>query len=264
MSQLSDLQAKLPSLTKGQVFWLSKVVDNYARPYRARLLATTLLNEAMLQDFGDALRTHQGFSQEPCSKDKFEYILQQVCESNGVPAQLASKGNPGHDITINHVPFSLKSQADSGIKPDRIWISKFHELGKGDWSDQPGQLKGLLAQFLAHLTHYERIFTLRCLRRAPDWHYQLVEIPKTLLAKAATGTLEMRLNSTQMPKPGYCHVEECGIRLFSLYFDGGTERKLQVKDLLVTACIVHAEWQFTAPAITQAVSAPGPSAAGPS
>ena len=34
---------------------------------------------------------------------------------------------------------------------------------------------------------------------------------------------------------------------FALYFDGGTERKLQVKDLQKSLCIVHGEWDFYHP-----------------
>lgn len=249
-AQLERIQQLLPKLTKGQLFWLDKVIQNYAHRYSSRLLATTFFSESMLQDFGDALRTHHAFSQEPLSKDKFEYALEQTCMLNGVPAGLAKKGNPGHDITINKVAVSLKTQANVGIKRSHIWISKFHELGKGEWSDKPEQLDGLRKQFLAHLTHYERIFTLRCLERGPDWEYELVEIPKVILALAETGTLEMMTGSKQMPKPGYCYVDLKGQRIFSLYFDGGGERKLQVKDLAVSVCQVHAQWKFHSPKLT--------------
>ena len=58
----------------------------------------------------------------------------------------------------------------------------------------------------------------------------------------------MRHESRQTPKPGYCDVrDEAGALLFRLYFDGGTERKLQVKDLVKSTCLVHGEWEFTAP-----------------
>ena len=78
----------------------------------------------------------------------------------------------------------------------------------------------------------------------PDYLYELIEIPKTLLAKAATGRLEMKSTSTQSPKPGYCYVEENGKPLFSLYFDGSGERKLQIKGLQKSRCQVHASWKF--------------------
>jgi hypothetical protein len=43
------------------------------------------------------------------------------------------------------------------------------------------------------------------------------------------------------------HVEKAGELLFSLYFDGGGERKLQIKSLKKGLCKVHATWQFDPP-----------------
>lgn len=55
----------------------------------------------------------------------------------------------------------------------------------------------------------------------------------------------MMHESKQRPKPGYCTVvDKEGVVLFRLYFDGGTERKLQIKDLRKDRCIVHATWKF--------------------
>lgn len=93
---------------------------------------------------------------------------------------------------------------------------------------------------------YERILSLRTLNKAPSWKYELVEIPKELLQSAVNGELEMKLQSRQFPKPGYCYVRnEDGEDIFQLYFDGGSERKLQVKNLLKKYCSVHATWEFT-------------------
>ncbi|HEY8746494.1 MAG TPA: hypothetical protein VIM11_00870 [Tepidisphaeraceae bacterium] len=45
--------------------------------------------------------------------------------------------------------------------------------------------------------------------------------------------------------PAYCDVnDDAGVLLYQLYFDGGSERKLQVKSLLKSLCIVHATWYF--------------------
>ena len=173
--------------------------------------------------------------------------MEKVVNFDQKRAQLSPKGNPGHDITIDGVRVSLKTQANKSIKKDKIWISKFMELGKGDWGDNPDDLLTLRDMFFAHMESYERIFTLRALRKAPDWIYELVEIPKDLLATANTGRLEMKIKSKQNPKPGYCYVERNGIKLFQLYFDGGSERKLQVKNLLKGECIVHARWAFSIP-----------------
>lgn len=246
--RIKALIKAIPRLTDGQIRWVGSVVSQFQRPHTFRCLQNSdLINDAMLQDFGDALRIHHCFSKEPFSKDKFEYVLEQVLKFNGIPAKRAPKGNPGHDITINNQCFSLKTQADKNIKEHELHISKFHELGKGAWSDKKDDLKGLRQQFFNHMTSYERILSLRRISKPPrDWHYELVEIPKSLLKEAKKGLFEMKHKSTQMPKPGYCRVfDPHGRKKFELYFDGGGERKLQIKHLDKSLCTVHAEWTFS-------------------
>jgi hypothetical protein len=214
-----------------------------------------LIDDTILHDFGDALRMNHCFSQEPFSKDKFEYVLEQVLIVNGINAKRAPKGNPGHDMTITGQRYSLKTQADKSIKIDEVHISKFHELGKGQWSDKIEDLHGLRQQFFDHMKSYERILSLRALSKPPgNWHYELVEIPKRLLMEAKNGRFEMMFKSKQMPKPGYCRVYDNAYKdllgnptkkKFELYFDGGTERKLQIKHLDKSLCMVHADWIFS-------------------
>jgi type II restriction enzyme len=245
---IEELVKKLPKLTEGQIYWLLRVTSVFEAPFAFKVISSDIFDKTTLENFGDALRIHHSFSGEAFTKDKFEYVLEKVLKMSGRNAALASRGNPGHDITIDGKAVSLKTQADGGIREDRIWISKFMELGKGLWTDKPEQLTGLRNMFLAHLDQYDRILTLRALSRGPNWVYELVEIPKSLMKLASAGTLEMRLDSRQMPKPGYCRVmSERGEEIFQLYFDGGTERKLQVKNLLKSHCIVHGTWEFTIP-----------------
>jgi Type II site-specific deoxyribonuclease len=92
----------------------------------------------------------------------------------------------------------------------------------------------------------DRIFTLRCLSISPtDQYYEFVEIPKLLMLKARDCELEVKYDSTQNPKPGYGHVYgENRELLYDLYFDGGTERKLQIKALSKASCKVHGIWRF--------------------
>ncbi len=99
--------------------------------------------------------------------------------------------------------------------------------------------------FLEHLKESEKIITLRCLEKDPIWKYELIEIPKGVLERAADGELKMMMESKQMPKPGYCTVKSLdGSTDFQLYFDGGGERKLQVKALKKNLCRVVAVWAF--------------------
>ena len=112
----------------------------------------------------------------------------------------------------------------------------------------PADFEGLRRQFLSHMESYEKILSLRAIRKSPNWKYELVEIPLTVLKLANGGELEMKLNSQQFPKPGYCYVrDELGEIIFNVYFDGGGERKLQIKSLRKKHCKVHAEWEFLIP-----------------
>ena len=249
--RLERLSGILSVLTANQLFWLEKVINIFHLPTQHECFNSDLFNSSTLDGFGDALRIHHAFSIEPFSKDKFEYVLEQVLKSREIEASLAVRGNRGHDITINRERFSLKTQADKNIKLNEIWISKFMELGQGQWGDVPSDLKGLRTAFLKHLAQYDRILSLRALSKAPDWHYELVEIPKALFEAAKTGELKMMTDSRQFPKPGYCFVRDpkTNALLYKLYFDGGGERKLQVKNLRKNLCHVHASWKFSIPKI---------------
>lgn len=245
--RIRDLIERIPILTEGQIFWLNRVIRIFDSPYRFKNFDSDLFDDLTIENFGDALRIHHSFSAEPFSKDKFEYVLEKVLVLSGHVASLAPKGQRGHDITIDGVRVSLKTQADSSIQEDKIWISKFMELGKGNWGDNPQDLEYLRDSFLQHLTKYDRIFTLRALKRAPEWFYELIEIPMSLMKAAKKGVFEMKLDSRQFPKPGYCYVRPEGKLAYQLYFDGGGERKLQIKNIKKIYCKVHATWRFTIP-----------------
>jgi len=245
-ARIRHLIGQLNRLTDRQIFWVESIVQRMIAPKQYKLEDSDLFDMCMLEAFGDALLIHHCFSTEAFSKDKFEYVLEAVSNLCGKPAQIAPKGTPGHDITIAAQRFSLKTEAAKSIREDELHISKFMELGKGEWADDPKHLDGLRRQFLDHLDSYDRILSLRTLSKAPlNWRYELAEISKPLLGSAENGELEMKSNSTQMPKPGYCHVRtQSGELQFQLYFDGGGERKLQIKHLLKSLCRVHAKWEF--------------------
>lgn len=246
--RVKQFMQSIRSLSNSQLYWLEKVLQILDSPHRFEISHSDLFNEQALQNFGDAIRIHHSFSAEPLSKDRFEYVLANVLCRSGHKAKLAAKGNRGYDISIDGKRVSLKTQADRNIRKDRLWISKFMELGKGQWGDDPKDLVALRDLFLEHMKDYERILTLRALERGPHWYYELVEIPKSILRIAANGRLEMKSDSKQYPKPGYCHVlSPKGEAIFQLYFDGGSERKLQIKHLLKSCCTVHATWQFVTP-----------------
>lgn len=264
--RIARLAAALESLRPSQLGWIESVVEQFGRPAEFwRCEESDVVTPCVLSDFGDALRIHHCFSAEPFGKDKFEYALERVLTLCGIPARRAdSRTNPGHDITIRDQRFSLKTQSDKGLKQDRLHISKFMELGKGIWTDLDEQYIALRERFFAHMEQYERILMLRRLMGTPastTWMYELVEIPKTLLLLARDARLEVKRGTKQQgAMPAYYRVEEPRddyiVQKFSLYFDGGGERKLQIKDLDKGLCQVHGTWRFevkpTAPVTEEA------------
>lgn len=255
-ARLIALSESLTTLSEGQIEWVEQVVAAFALKHKfvPGVPQSDLVGAKLLQDFGDTLRIHHCFSREPFTKDKFEYALERLAKQCDLDAQLAPKGNPGHDITIDGQRFSLKTQGDKNLRPEKLHISKFMELGRGSWTDNAGDLVGLRDQFFTHMSSYDRILQLRGWRPKDEtcWVYELVEIPKALMQEAMNGTLSMRSTSKQMPKPGYCAVlDEVGRTKFQMYFDGGTERKLQIKNLDKALCTVHATWTFEPPLVCE-------------
>lgn len=242
----------LPDLTEGQIIWLERIAYQFTRPrtFSKNPTSNIISSNSLLDDFGDALRIHHCFTDEPFTKDKFEYVLVNVSKYYGTQATKSPYNFPGADVIINKERISLKTQADKKLRLGFINIHKYMELGKGEWSDQPHQLDGLKNQFLNHLSNYDRILVLRNTGKPtpanPFWKYELVEIPKTLLQEVDNGEYAMTMDSIQMPKPGYCRVKdrESNALKFELYFDGGTERKLKINKIDKNLCVAHATWEF--------------------
>ena len=246
-----EFLAKLETLRPRQLSRVTQLVEALTEGAGHTInTASDFADESWASEFGDQLRLHHGGSAIPLTKDKFEYAMVNTFLDTGHTSRKLGNGNPGADIEVDGAFWSLKTEASAAIKADRIHVSKAMELGKGNWENE-ADIAVLREKFLGHLTKYTRVFTLRCLSRAPIadgsivYNYELVEIPHALLERAKDAPIEMKWNSKQSPKPAYSYVsDESGEPAFELYFDGGTERKLQIKNLWKKNCIVHATWTF--------------------
>jgi len=241
--EISELVDAIRRLTPKQQQLIKTTILAFGAPRKYWCAADSdIISQAVLDNLGDRLLSHHAGSRQALSKDRFEFALEAALNASGIIAELVkSRTNRGHDLTIAGTPVSLKTEAAANIKEDSIHVSKWMELGEGEW-----KLPLLRDKFLKHMRSYERIFTLRCLDKDPaNVRYELVEIPKALMLKASDCQLEVCEDSRQNPKPGYGYVRDAGGQLkYALYFDGGTERKLQIKKLRKDLCIVHATWTF--------------------
>lgn len=241
--EVVNLARALRLLTPSQLGWVKNVIAQFQLPCKAvRNPLSEWTTQAVLDALADALRIHHALSRQPPSKDRFEFAFERALNLAGISATLVkSRTHRGHDITIAGTPVSLKTEAAAKIREHIIHVSKWMELGKGKW-----ELPALRDMFLDHMRNYERIFTLRCLRQdPPNYAYELVEIPKRLMLEARHCRLRVVEESSQTPKPGYGEVvDKQGTLKFALYFDAGTERKLQIRGLRKDLCVVHATFDF--------------------
>lgn len=248
---MDNLHQDLARLSERQLSRIENIVSSLLRGTQIEKNPDSdFADDNFVKSFGDLLLLHNQGSSIPLTKDKFEYAMVDALRDSGHSARKLPNGNPGEDIVVNGSPWSLKTQADKNIKKEFIHISKFMELGKGKW-DTADDIAELRNGMFRHMESYDRIFTLRCAPRVKGSHggeqysYELVEIPKELLKRSAKSSIEIMENSKQNPKPAYVRVyDEDNREVFSLYFDGGTERKLQVKKLSKKYCIIHATWRF--------------------
>ena len=127
--RIRSLCKALREISDSQIEWTEAVIAQFRiKPEIYTNPKSDIVTACVSEGFADALQIHHCFSTEALSKDRFEYALERIMNRCGVPAQLARRGNPGHDITIKGVPYSLKTQADKGIKEGSLHISKFMEL----------------------------------------------------------------------------------------------------------------------------------------
>lgn len=241
--EIREIVDTLRRLTPAQQDWVKSTIHAFGAACQFdRAPDSDVVTDAVLASLGDRLLSHHAGSRQALSKDRFEFAFESALNASGITAQLVkNRTNRGHDITIRGIPISLKTEAAANIKDESIHVSKWMELGRGEW-----KLHLLLDLFLEHMQSYDRIFTLRRLKDdGAKIRYELVEIPKALLLEAANCELEVCSDSRQNPQPGYGYVKYvCGQLKYSLYFDGGTERKLQIKHLRKSLCKVHATWVF--------------------
>lgn len=243
-TELLAITTRLQALTDSQIAWVRAFIDQFQLPHQYhRHPESDLISDAVLHGMGDLLRIHHAISRQALTKAPFEYAFEKALQRAGHQATLNANATcPGHDLTINGTAVSLKTEAAKGIKENTLHISKWMEMGKGDWN--PPEIQ--LPRYFQHLEGYARIFTLRCLRReANHYLYELVEIPKALMLEPTPAAMRPAAKTRQQTSPYYCEVfDEAGDKKFALYFDAGTERKLQVRDLRKDLCQVHATWQF--------------------
>lgn len=197
----------------------------------------SIFNEEDATYISKRIQLHHSVTDQPISKEAFEYLLVDTFTRKGVFAEkIERRDHPGEDIRVGNEKWSLKTETGKDTRSDRIHFTKFMECAwQKDYSCPSDYVEDAVQRILRHLAHYERIFSLRYIRSSGN--YNIVEIPKSLIEvvqyveedqlsiRTKRGGITMFLESTRNK----------GVRF---RFDGSDD-KLVLTGIPVDRCIEH-------------------------
>ena len=109
-----ELVELLGKLSKSKLAYIASVVTGLLGDMtQKRSPSSDLVSDIFLDEFGVHLLAHHGTASRPLTKEQFERAMERVMKLAGRKAERSPMGNPGHDVNIDGVKFSLKTQADA-------------------------------------------------------------------------------------------------------------------------------------------------------
>lgn len=245
--KLANLMTSIGRLNPIQIEVLSGIVERFAEDIQREHILTDFLDPQAFEYFSTRLSTHHASSAVALKKENFEHILVQAFNRSGHQAKLKEDmTNRGADIEIDGRFHSLKTEAARSLNPELITISKLMEArwirDLNSHEDAPDQVR---ARVLSHLAKYERIFMLRSYGDEHRIRYDLVEIPKDVLA-LVEGLGPADFGPLSGAGGTRANVMKDGRRAFKLVLDGSVE-KITISGLDVRLCPLHACWELSRP-----------------
>jgi hypothetical protein len=204
-----------------------------------------LLVPGFATNFSNRLLIHHATHVEKFSKKAFEYAFASASTSAGRTAEIISiSTNPGADVLVNGIAFSLKTEASAGLRKDKITISKLMEAR---WIRECRTLEdfayGITTRVMMHLQKYQRILMLRAYDVSEsEIKYDLIEIPLSLLLQI--GNLTANDFTTRTAGGGSrADVYVSGRKAFTVRLDGSVE-KVTISGLVIDLCFHHGSWRI--------------------
>lgn len=197
-------------------------------------------------DFLVALRAlvgihHSIYRRLPPQGIYFEALVQEAFTQIRKPFSFIEQGirnSPGHDLIVEGVKLSLKTETGIGTHSQKICITKLCTTERDPWT--PITLK---ARVIEHLNRYDSILMLRAVWNLPCIHYQLLEIPIPLLRRIEAADLIPVGKRSGRQSLGADVVFDDGSKAFHVHFDG-SDGKCQVRDMDIAHCSSLLNWQL--------------------
>lgn len=244
MAEASDFGEIFKKLTSGQrdllldmAEYMSKKIQEYTNS------ESDILTPDFTANFSNRLLIHHATNEEKFKKKSFEFAFSAASKSAGRSARIvADPTNPGADVIVDGVNFSLKTEAASSIRADKITISKLMEARWiRDCKSKKDFARFTKERIVTHLEQYQRIICLRAFD-VPDEciKYDLVEIPRDLLLQIRNLKGKDFRAKTEGGGSG-ADVYVAGEKAFYIRMDGSVE-KVTISGLLTKLCTLHGSW----------------------
>ena len=250
---LDDLKARLETFSPRQIEFVATVVDSLSNPPRADIQqhGTWLTGSAnWMEYFGLALSVHHGATTEPLGLTAFETVFRSACraaEWNVDPQGPATRRFVDLEVISGNDPprrLSLKSTAARRLSETTAHISKLTEAA---WvqdariaRDRRAWMREL---FRAYREAVDAIIMLRAFRReGVPVRYQLLEIPTALFASVQDAPLDLYQRAAPLIE---CTIDG---QVVAVVATDRSDAKITIRNIRLSACIVHAEWTRREPA----------------
>ena len=249
---LAELKKRLESLSPTAIRFVGRMVDSLSSPPAARLSDSETWLTAVpewVEYFGLALSVHHGTTTEPLAQKGFEAVFRNACEAvEWDVGEAASETQRFLDLALRRgdLPeqkLSLKSTAAKNISRSTAHISKLTDAAwVQDMRTARERRDRTLELFRAYAEAVDAIMMLRAFRKGQEIpvRYQLLEIPTAIFRSlqdapvAAFNADGPTIDCAYEGSPAAARV--------SL---DRSDAKITVKQIRLSVCTVHAEWQMT-------------------
>ena len=253
MSDRDALRRKIDDLSPMGVRFVARMVDSLSDPPQAQGSASQptwiTAERDWLEYFGLLISAHHGLAVDALKETGFENAFRDACEAVGWSVDPpASATRRFVDLTVQtpdgrHRKLSLKSTAAQRLSKSTIHISKLTEAAWIQDVRKAGSRRTrMLELFKEYCAAVDAIVMLRAFRDDPQsipYCNQLVEIPSSIFASMQS--LPQSAFEAEGPTLDCSFQGDAVAARVSL---DRSDAKVTVKQIELSACAVHEEWEL--------------------
>jgi hypothetical protein len=229
----------------GRVSLLVEMAKALERQVQSRVdPSSDIVTPDFESDFSGRLLLFHAMHDAALTKKTFEYFFRGACRAAGRTAEITENSvHPGEDVIVDGQKFSCKTEGGKSIRRDIIHISKFMEARWIRECNTGADFCRLTRSKVGdHLAHYERIVSFRSFLSWNHVDYELIEIPKQVLAGIDSLDPSDFSRRTKNGSSSATVQNRRGQSTFVLSLDGSVE-KVTIRMLGTRFCQRHATWR---------------------